>query len=65
LQIINYKIFEPMKKRHLFVLVFLFGFSLLLLNSCYTKKKGIVPCPGHGSVQIEKTTNSILSFNKV
>ncbi|MCF6364866.1 MAG: hypothetical protein L3J35_01560 [Bacteroidales bacterium] len=36
-----------MKKKvsYLFVLLFIFG--ILSVNSCYTKKNGIVPCP-HG-----------------
>ncbi len=36
-----------MKKKVSYIFVSLFIFGLLSLSSCYTKKKGIVPCP-HG-----------------
>ena len=43
-----------MKKKLSYIFVFLFIFGILSLNSCYTKKKGIVPCPhGYNDTQIE------------
>ena len=44
-----------MKKFKAFIFVSIFLLGILSLSSCYTKKKGIVPCPSHGynNVDIE------------
>ena len=43
-----------MKKKMSYIFVSLFVFGMLSLNSCYTKKKGIVPCPhGYNDTNIE------------
>lgn len=41
-----------MKSKYRFTFIFLFlVFFVLLTESCYTKKKGIVPCPTWGQVE--------------
>jgi hypothetical protein len=35
-----------MTKKRVFIILILA--SVVLLAGCYTKKRGIVPCPGHG-----------------
>ena len=43
-----------MRKKYSIFFSALFIFGVLALNSCYTKKKGIVPCPhGFNGIQIE------------
>ena len=43
-----------MKKYISNIFVFLFVLGLLSISSCYTKKKGIVPCPhGYNDINIE------------
>lgn len=43
-----------MKKKMSLTFLILFIFGVLALNSCYTKKKGIVPCPrGYNDINIE------------
>ena len=32
------------------LILLLFIFSIVLIESCYTKKKGVVPCPTWGQV---------------
>ncbi len=45
-----------MKKIKLFIVVSIFTIGLFSLSSCFTKKRGVVPCP-HG-YNIENTNNT-------
>ncbi len=43
-----------MKKNKIAAIVLLIILNLILFSSCYTKKKGIVPCPhGYNDIKVE------------
>lgn len=47
-----------MNKKGINITIILTIFGIILLSSCYTKKKGIVPCPhGYNDIKIEKIGN--------
>lgn len=50
-----------MKKNKIFTIIIIFMLNLFLFSNCYTKRKGIVPCPqGYNDINIENTDNLII-----
>jgi len=54
-----------MKKTKSIILTVIFFIGLFSLSSCYTKKKGIVPCPSHGYNNVNIETVDNMPFEKV
>ena len=54
-----------MKKIKTIIAVAIFFLGIFSLSSCYTKKQGIVPCPGHGFNDVEIESVDVVPVRKV
>ncbi|NPA44600.1 MAG: hypothetical protein GXO49_03605 [Chlorobi bacterium] len=54
-----------MKKIKSIIIVSVFFIGIISLSSCYTKKRGIVPCPSHGYNNVDVESVDAVPLEKV